>query len=174
MCQGFSGVNLSLHTREAPGFEPQCVHHNINPSVRADLCYYDRYRQGLEGRAAQSNSPVDCCDRERPSRPGRRDRAPVAFSAESTLTGRFNFTIYNTVQKNARINRYGLKYYCCVLFRLNGHGGKSFEQPFEERNQFVKETGFCLDFNSACKVFSVRIFLNFLVTINDFYCQLFG
>ena len=24
--------------------------------------------EGLEGRAAQSNSPVDCCDRERPNR----------------------------------------------------------------------------------------------------------
>ena len=24
-------------------------------------------REGLEGRAAQSNSPVDCCDRKRPS-----------------------------------------------------------------------------------------------------------
>ena len=29
---------------------------------------------GLEGRAAQSNSPVDCCDRERPSARRRTNR----------------------------------------------------------------------------------------------------
>ena len=28
----------------------------------------ERANKGFEGRAAQSNSPVDCCDRERPSR----------------------------------------------------------------------------------------------------------
>ena len=34
---------------------------------------------GLEGRAAQSNSPVDCCDRERPSARSRANR--VLFGA---------------------------------------------------------------------------------------------
>ena len=34
------------------------------------------FSQGFEGRAAQSNSPVDCCDRERPSRRSGANRIP--------------------------------------------------------------------------------------------------
>ena len=39
---------------------------------------------GLEGRAAQSNSPVDCCDRERPSARRRASRAPLSPPCKST------------------------------------------------------------------------------------------
>ncbi len=52
--------------------------------------------EGFEGRAVQSNSPVDCCDRERPSARRRASRIPpgtpekstseeVLFSTKSTL-----------------------------------------------------------------------------------------
>ena len=34
------------------------------------------FQMGFEGRAAQSNSPVDCCDRERPSDRSRASRIP--------------------------------------------------------------------------------------------------
>ncbi len=34
------------------------------------------FKEGLEGRAAQSNSPVDCCDRERPSARRRASQVP--------------------------------------------------------------------------------------------------
>ena len=39
---------------------------------------------GLEGRAAQSNSPVDCCDRERPSARRRANRVPPPAPEKST------------------------------------------------------------------------------------------
>ena len=36
------------------------------------------YLTGFEGRAVQSNSPVDCCDRERPSDRSRANRIPCS------------------------------------------------------------------------------------------------
>ena len=41
-------------------------------------------KNGLEGRAAQSNSPVDCCDRERPSARSRANRVLFGAPKEST------------------------------------------------------------------------------------------
>ncbi len=38
------------------------------------LCFF--FYKGLEGRAVQSNSPVDCCDRERPSDRSRANQVP--------------------------------------------------------------------------------------------------
>ncbi len=44
------------------------------------ICYSVSYGgfffTGLEGRAVQSNSPVDCCDRERPSDRSRANQVP--------------------------------------------------------------------------------------------------
>jgi hypothetical protein len=45
------------------------------------ICDFSFFNAGLEGRAAQSNSPVDCCDRERPSD---RSRANQVLSPQPT------------------------------------------------------------------------------------------
>ena len=41
---------------------------------QTDCDFY--FKKGLEGRAEQSNSPVDCCDRERPSDRSRASQVP--------------------------------------------------------------------------------------------------
>ena len=42
--------------------------------------------EGFEGRAVQSNSPVDCCDRERPSVRRRANRIPCSDAKINTDT----------------------------------------------------------------------------------------
>ena len=61
-----SAIRVSLRTKRSgvrvpSGAPRQAVHHQM-------CCLFFYVIEGLEGRAVQSNSPVDCCDRERPSR----------------------------------------------------------------------------------------------------------
>ena len=55
------------------------------------------FKKGFEGRAAQSNSPVDCCDRERPSarrranrNPFERAKNPVHFERDDKVLASLN------------------------------------------------------------------------------------
>ncbi|MBR2868373.1 MAG: hypothetical protein IKB88_04830, partial [Clostridia bacterium] len=48
------------------------------------------YLTGFEGRAAQSNSPVDCCDRERPSD---RSRASQILSPQPENSSRHSSAV---------------------------------------------------------------------------------
>jgi len=69
-----SAIRVSLRTKRSgvrvPSSAPkQAVHRQM-------CCLFFCVIEGLEGRAVQSNSPVDCCDRERPSDRSRASRVP--------------------------------------------------------------------------------------------------
>ena len=59
------------------GFESLALRQNDTDTLVVSVLFLvGIVSKGFEGRAAQSNSPVDCCDRERPSRRSGANRIP--------------------------------------------------------------------------------------------------
>ncbi len=62
------------------GFESLALRHKKRVDTDRYLLFFylQGIKMGFEGRAVQSNSPVDCCDRERPSRRSGANRIPCS------------------------------------------------------------------------------------------------
>ncbi|HBL41420.1 MAG TPA: hypothetical protein DDY98_07620 [Ruminococcaceae bacterium] len=74
--------------------------------------------EGFEGRAVQSNRPVDGCDRERPRRPGRRESNPSGRAKSKRLINGYStpfvgffFLIYN-------------RFYFLICYNMNANKRK--------------------------------------------------
>ena len=90
-----SSVGRVLHSHcRSRGFDSHRVHQEKVCTVRYGPFLY--FMMGVEGRAVQSNSPVDCCDRERPSDRSRANRLPSG-PPEKSIAFAMLFSIISTL-----------------------------------------------------------------------------
>ena len=90
------------------GFESLALRQNDTDTLVVSVSFFIEFTsEGFEGRAVQSNSPVDCCDRERPSRVARRESNPLlsAKIVPIPLWCRYYFLL-NLLARDSKDERY--------------------------------------------------------------------
>ena len=83
--------NAADSDSEDRGFESLRAGQEISRLIETGNFFF---KKGFEGRAGQSNSPVDCCDRERPSARRRANRNPFERAKNPVHFSGRDFTFY--------------------------------------------------------------------------------
>ena len=91
--------NAADSDSEDRGFESLRAGQEISRLIETGNFFF---KKGFEGRAGQSNSPVDCCDRERPSARRRANRNPFERAKKFLVSSRRGISFLRRDSKDER------------------------------------------------------------------------
>ena len=91
--------NAADSDSEDRGFESLRAGQEISRLIETGNFFF---KKGFEGRAGQSNSPVDCCDRERPSALRRANRNPFERAKKFLVSSRRGISFLRRDSKDER------------------------------------------------------------------------